>query len=173
MVDRLTAAVKALNSHAAQRVKAIPSLQASVRDLSQRVTASTTARPPQPAAHPPLSTRPPAVGQGQPPRSHLATADKPGSPTPGHFDTACPSYDTTTHKCHGNPAAYTAKHRKSYEAQMWRDGKYPDITEFHSPAPAAPGQPGPSSIQPTPMSLPLTPEGPGRRTKGKVLLWQP
>ena len=60
-VDKLTAAVEALNSPAPQNVEAITSLQASVHDLSQRVTASTRACPPHPAAQPALSICPPAV----------------------------------------------------------------------------------------------------------------
>ena len=166
-VDRLTAAVDALTSPVLQHNEAIASLQASVRDLSQRVMASATARPSQATAQPPPPARSAHANQRQPPRPHQAAADKPATSSPGQFDTDCPLYDTTTHKWHGNPAAYAAKHPRSYEAQMWRDGKYPDITKFLSPAPAAPGQPGPSS---RPIYANVAAPNPGRpkkKNKGK------
>ena len=53
-VDKLTAAVEALISPAPRDVEARASLQASVRDLSQGVAASATARPTQDVAQPPL-----------------------------------------------------------------------------------------------------------------------
>ena len=143
--DRLTAAVEVLNSPAPQNGEAIASLQASIRNLSQRVTASDTVRSPQAVTQSPLAIHPQSVSQHQPPRPHQATVDKSAQLTPACFDTDCPSYNTTTYKWHSNPAAYAAKYPRSYEAQMWKDGKYPDITEFLSPAPAAPGQPGPYS----------------------------
>ena len=104
-VDRLTVAVEALKSPAPQNDKAITSLQASVRDLSQRVMVSARAGPPQATAQRPLCSSPPLVGRHQPPRPHQATADKLAMPVPAQFDTDCPSYDPTTHKCRGNPPA--------------------------------------------------------------------
>ena len=56
-VDKLTAAVEAVISATPRDVEAIASLQASVHDLSQRVTASATARPTQATAQGPLPVR--------------------------------------------------------------------------------------------------------------------
>ena len=112
-VDRLTAAVEALIPPASRDVVAIASLQASVHDLSQRVTVSATARPTPATAQPALPIRPVPTGQCQPSRPHPTAADKPAPPAPVQFDTDCPSYDPTTRKWHGNPATYAAKHPRS------------------------------------------------------------
>ena len=81
-VDKLTAAVEALIAHAPRDVEAIASLQASVRDLSQRVTASTTARHTQATAQPPISVRSAPASQRQPPHPLQAAADKPALSAP-------------------------------------------------------------------------------------------
>ena len=145
-VDRLTAAVEALIPPTPGDIEAIVSLQASVRDQSQRVTASGTAHPTQATAEPTLPIPPAPRGQHQASRPDQTAADKPAPSAPVQFDNDSPSYHPITRKWLGNPAGYGTKHPRSYDAQIWRHGKYPDITEFHSPAPAAPGQPGPSSL---------------------------
>ena len=61
-VDKLTAAIETLISPAPCEVEAIASLQASVHDLSQRDTASATARPTLASAQPPLPIRPAPMG---------------------------------------------------------------------------------------------------------------
>ena len=128
---------------------------------------SATARPTQATAQPPLPVRSAPAGQRQPPRPLQAAAGKLALSAPAQFDTDCPSYDPTSRKWYGNPAGWAAKHPRSYEAQMWRDGKYPDITEFLSPAPAAPGQSGPSS-RPTYANVAAPDPGkPKKKNKGK------
>ena len=50
---------------------------------------------------------------------------------------------------------------------MWRDCKYPEITEFLSPAPAAPGQLDPSSYPPYANVATPDPGRPRKKNKGK------
>src|SRR5437879_5311235 len=75
---------------------------------------------------------PPSAPPGPGPR----TAPKPRGPPPpatesatGYdFDTPC--YDTSTSRWYGNPAAVAIKNPRSWEAQHYREGKYPPAADF-------------------------------------------
>ncbi|PWW73085.1 hypothetical protein C7212DRAFT_347251 [Tuber magnatum] len=71
-----------------------------------------------------------------------------------------PCYSTTEHKWYRNSVAYAAKFRRSWEAQTFREGKYPPLSEFH---------PHPSSARQiaTQSDAQAASSGKGGRGKGK------
>ena len=118
-------------------------INAAIRDLSHRVTAPhpqapAATRPPVPPTGtttrlPPAPTRPPAP----PPRATALPLPRPKprapppnkSPTPS-FDPDIPRYDVGTRSFYGDPRAYADKFPDSWEANAFREGKYPDPTTF-------------------------------------------
>ena len=172
IVPLLCAALAAINTvstrcqelqKSIEEIRATPSvdpsslatLEATVRDLSHRVTASATARhiapmvlpPPQP---PKAARQQPAPRPPQPQEAQLLQATTAPAFPPSAYDPDIPVYNTATGKYHGNPANYAARHPQSFEAQMWCDGKYPPLSEFlpgesGPPPPLAQDQPGPSA----------------------------
>jgi len=101
---------------------------ASLRDLSQRVSAA-----PHPQA--PAPTRPSVLPTGAtthlmppppPPQVRTKTrAPPPNKSTPSSFDPDIPRYDPDPRSFYGNPRAYPEKFPDSWEANAFREGKYP------------------------------------------------
>jgi len=112
---------------------AIAPINASLRDLSQRVSAA-------PPYQPPASARPPVPPTGAttrtlpPPAQSRATAHPPpqNRPAPSSLDPDIPRYHPDTRAFYGNPRAYAEKFPDSWEANAFREGKYPDPTTFVS-----------------------------------------
>ena len=161
---------------------ALTSLRSSMRDLSARVTAMASARhsqPTLPTAAPPNPARATNLARPQPqpnrPKASAPAAPPappyPLEPTAPTYSTTLdyPSYDTEKKKWFGNPASYAARFPRSWEAQQWRDGKYPPLSEFlpyEQPAPQAPPQP--SFSRPTFADIISRPSsGQRKKRKGK------
>jgi len=110
---------------------ALAPINASLRDLSQRVSAA-----PHPQA--PLPTRPAVPPTGvtthpvpPPPQVRTRVRAPPlNKSTPSSFDPDIPRYDPDTRSFYGNPRAYADKFPDSWEANTFREGKYPDPTTF-------------------------------------------
>ena len=118
-------------------------INAAIRDLSHRVTAP----PPQAPAptRPPIpptnvtthqasaSTRPSIPPSGAPtlplPRPK-AKAPPPNKSSSSSFDPDIPRYDVGTRSFYGEPRAYAVKFPDSWEANAFREGRYPDPTTF-------------------------------------------
>jgi len=106
-------------------------INASLRDLSQRVAAA-----PYPQA--PAPTRPsvPPTGATTHPMPLLpqvrtkARAPPPHKSTPSSFDPDIPRYDPDTRSFYGNRRSYADKFPDSWEANAFREGKYPNPTTF-------------------------------------------
>jgi len=114
-----------------QTAPGIADLQASIRDLSHRVSAPTPAPlalapPPQRIPHPPPTAGPPLSWKGKekargPPTPPSAAADDPKYLTP--------FYDTRLGKAFSDPDKYTRLYPNSYEAGEFRKGRY-DLDSF-------------------------------------------
>jgi len=120
-------------------------INAAIRDLSHRVAAL----PPQPPAptqpqvppagvttrQAPAQTRPPFPPTGtttHPPPRPKARPLPPSKGSSSAFDPDIPRYDVDTQSFYGNPRAYADKFPHSWEANTFREGKYPDPTTFIS-----------------------------------------
>ena len=108
-------------------------INASLRDLSQRVSAA----PPPPAQAPTRAPVPPARVTTRPtplPKQSgaKARAPPPDKPPTSSFDPDIPRYDPGRCAFYGNPCAYTDKFPDSWEANAFHEGKYPDLTTFIS-----------------------------------------
>jgi len=123
-------------------------INAAIRDLSHRVTAPTPqapapTRPPIPPSSAP--TRPaPAPTRPPVPPTRATTHSAPTMPPPtakprppppnkgpsSSFDPDIPRYDPDTRSFYGDPRAYVVKFPDSWEANAFREGKYPDPTTF-------------------------------------------
>jgi len=114
-----------------QTTPGIADLQASIRDLSHRVSAPipappALAPPPQRAPQPPPTAGPPPSRKGKeraraPPTPPSAAADDPKY--------LIPFYDTRLGKAFGNPEKYAKVYPHSYEAGEFRRGAY-DLASF-------------------------------------------
>ena len=126
-------------------------IHASLRDLSQRVSAA-------PPSQAPAPTRPPVPPAGATTRPGLSSVrplvpptGATARPTPlpaqprtkvrapptskaisSSFDPEIPRYDPDTHAFYGDARAYADKFPDSWEANAFREGKYPDPTTFIS-----------------------------------------
>jgi len=100
-------------------------INAAIRDLSHRVAAPPTQAPapPRPPGPPPGATAPP------PPRPKARAPPPSKTPLPS-FDPDIPRYDVGTRAFYGDPRAYADKFPDSWEANAFREGKYPDPTTF-------------------------------------------
>ena len=108
-------------------------INASLRDLSQRVSAAPPQHAPGPVRPPvpPTSTTtrsmpPPPPAQNRP----KARAPPPNKPSSSSFDPDIPRYDPDTRSFYGDPRAYSLKFPDSWEANAFREGRYPDPTTF-------------------------------------------
>src|SRR5205807_6509469 len=138
-LDLLTATVENLELTASPQPAQLPpqspqdfapiaALEASVRDLSSRFTTAATRPPPppppplpQPRHQPPPPPPPPA----QPPCLLAGMGDYPAT-----YDPDISRYCTETHKWYGNPSAFAVKYPRSWEAQKYNNGGYPDNSDF-------------------------------------------
>jgi len=130
-------------------------INAAIRDLSHRVTAPpplapAPTRPPVPQTgvtthQAPTTARPPIPPSGapaQPSSRPKARALPPNTGSLSSFDPDIPRYDVGTRSFYGDPRAYAAKFPDSWEANAFREGKYPDPTTF-IPGHLAPNCPKP------------------------------
>src|SRR5437879_9352184 len=76
----------------------------------------------------PPAPAPPRPGAKPAPRARGQPAPPAEPPTGYDFDLPC--YDTGTSRWCGNPAAFAIKNPRSWEAQHYRDGKYPPAADF-------------------------------------------
>jgi hypothetical protein len=141
----------------------LAALEASVRDLSTRMTANASAAAPRNAPPVPSNTRP--QPQRQAPQ---AAPPQQTNYTTNARDPDFPTYDTSLHQWFGDPAAYAIKYPRSWEAEQHREGKY-DLSSFH-PGTSHPthkktlSRPPPSTYA----SVAAQPEtGKGKSKKGK------
>jgi len=110
---------------------ALAPINASLRDLSQRVSAAPYPLVPAPTrpSGPPTSTTTHPIPP--PPQVRTKTrAPPPNKASPASFDPEIPRYDPDTRSFYGNPRAYADKFPDSWEANAFREGKYPDPTTF-------------------------------------------
>jgi len=120
---------------------ALDAINAAIRDLSHRVTspmppAPAPTRPPIPQSN--ATTRPPVPPSGA--TTHSAPMMPPllAKPRPppsnkgpsSSFDLDIPRYDPDTRCFYGNPRACAVKFPDPWEANAFREGKYPDPTTF-------------------------------------------
>jgi len=119
-------------------------INAAIRDLSHRVTAPPlqAPAPTRPSVPPasvttrqaPAPTRPaipPSAAPALPPARPKARAPRPNKgSSSSSFDPDIHTYDVATRSFYGDPRAYTDKFRDSWEANAFREGKYPDPTTF-------------------------------------------
>jgi len=120
-------------------------IKAAIRDLSLRVAAhppqppaSAPTRPPVPRTgaitrQAPAHTRPPIPSTGvttQPPPRPKARTLPPSKGPSSSFDPDIPRYDVGTRSVYGDLRAYAEKFPDSWEANAFREGKYPDATMF-------------------------------------------
>jgi len=110
---------------------ALTPINASLRDLSQRVSAAPHPQAPAPTRPSVPPTRTTTHPMPPPPQVRTkARAPPPNKSTPSSFDPDIPRYDPDTHSFYGNPRAYADKFPDSWEANAFREGKYPDPTTF-------------------------------------------
>ena len=115
-------------------------LASTLRDLSHRVAGSaptqaqTRSEPPGRPTHLQVPPTQPA-----PPRQTLPSPAQPAS-----MDLDIPRYDTTTKTFYGNPEGYANKFPTSWEANAFREGKYPPLSSF-VPGDRDPSVAGPSA----------------------------
>jgi len=121
----------------------IEPINAAIRDLSHRVTAPppqapAPTRPPVPptgattrqaptTARPPI---PPSSAPAPPSSRPKSKAPPPNKGPSSSFDPDIPRYDVGTRSFYGDPRAYAVKFPDSWEANAFREGKYPDPTTF-------------------------------------------
>jgi hypothetical protein len=142
---QLTApAVNDTTQPSTNNANALAALEASVRDLSSRMTATTSAVPPRNPPPIPSASRPRQQRQAPPTAPPLPTND-----TTNAKDPDFPTYDTNLRQWFGDPAAYAVKYPRSWEAEQQRDGKY-------DPSIFLPGTDHPSIKRKPPAPPPLT-----------------
>jgi len=158
-------------------------IHASLRDLSQRVSAApppeapAPTRPPVPptgaTTRPALpSVRPPIPPTGATTRpTHLpaqpktkARAPPPSNASSTSFDPDIPRYDPETRSFYGDPRAYADMFPDSWEANAFREGKYPDPTTFIS------GHLAPDCHKPQPSYAQAASKGTSKGKKNKSSL---
>jgi len=123
-------------------------INTAICDLSQRVSAPPSPAPAPTRAHiPPTSvTTQPTPAPARPPVRPSGATTHPAPPMPlpraksrvtpadrgcsSSFDPDIPRYDPETRSFYGEPRAYADKFPDSWEANGFREGKYPDPTTF-------------------------------------------
>jgi len=118
-------------------------INAAIRDLSHRVSAPppqapAPTRPPVPPTGvstrlAPAPTRPavlPSGAHAPPPPKPKTRAPPPDKGSSASFDPDIPRYDVGTRSFYGDPRAYADKFPDSWEANAFREGKFPDPTTF-------------------------------------------
>jgi hypothetical protein len=145
--------------------RSLAALEASVRDLTFRMTAGTNPTAAAPRPPPP----PPAIPRQQANHSAPSQAPPPASQPPvSGFDWDLPRYDPKLKQWFGDLKAWAVKYPRSHEAEAFRDGKY-DTSLF------LPGTQDPDYKKQQPVPPPTTyasvaaqpgPRG-GRPKKGK------
>jgi len=119
------------STHEQQTAPGIADLQASIRDLSHRVSAPIPAPPA--LAPPPRKAPPPHPTAGPPPsRKGKERARAPRTPPSAVADDAkylIPFYDTRLGRAFGDPEKYAKLYPDSYEAGEFRKGRY-DLDSF-------------------------------------------
>jgi len=143
-----------------QTAPGIPDLQASIRDLSHRVSAPIPAPP---APTPPLQKMPQPQPTAGPPASRKGKEKARAPPTPPSAMAddpkyLIPFYDTRLGKAFGNPERSAKLYPNSYEAGEFRKGRY-DLDSF------TPGHLHPN-VHPSP-SYAQAASGSGSGGKGK------
>jgi len=108
-------------------------INACLRDLSQRVSAA----PAPPVQAPTRASIPPSSATTRPTPIPAQPRTKPRVPPPANpsassFDPDIPRYDPDSRAFYGDPRAYAVKFPDSWEANAFREGKYPDPTTFIS-----------------------------------------
>jgi len=149
-----------------QTAPGIADLQASIRDLSHRVSAPTPAPPP-PALPPQRNPQPPPTAGPPPSRKGKERARAPPtSPSAAAEDPKylIPFYNTRLGKAFGDPEKYARLYPNSYEAGEFRKERY-DLDSF------TPGHLHPD-VRPSP-SYAQAPSGPGSGGKGKSKAGKP
>jgi len=146
-----------------QTVPGIADLQASIRDLSHRVSAPTPAplapaSPPQRIPQPPPTAGPPPSRKGKeraraPPTPPSAAADDPKY--------LIPFYDTRLGKGFGDPKKYAKLYPNSYEAREFQNGRY-DLDSF------TPGHLHPDNVVPPSYAQAASGSGSGGKGKSKA-----
>jgi len=174
--------VATLPTTAALNSKLSP-IHASLLDLSQRVSAAPPSQAPAPA-RPPVaptgattrtalpSVRPPIPPTGATTRPTLlpaqpkgkARAHPSGKASSSSFDPDIPRYDPDTQAFYGDPRAYADKSPDSWEANAFREGKYPDPTTCIS------GHLAPDCHKPQPAYAQAASKGTTKRKKNKSSL---
>jgi len=118
-------------------------INAAIRDLSHRVatpptqapaptrpqvppTGATTRQAPAPAR----PSIPPTGATAPPPSRPRVRAPPPNKSSSPAFDPDIPRYDVDTRSFYGDPRAYADKFPDSWEANAFRERKYPDPTTF-------------------------------------------
>jgi len=141
----------------------IADLQASIRDLSHRVSAPVPARPAQ-APPPPGKPQPPPTAGPPPSRKGKERARAPPTPPSAAAEDPkylIPFYDTRLGKAFGDPEKYARLYPNSYEAGEFRKGRY-DLDSF------TPGHLHPD-VHPSPSyAQAASGSGSGGKAKGKA-----
>ena len=157
-------------------------IHASLRDLSQRASAALSQAPaPTRPSIPPsgVTTRPtlPPVRPSIPPTGATTRptplpaqpkakvrAPPPNKASSSSFDPDIPRYDPDTRAFYGDPRAYADKFPDSWEANAFREGKYPDPTTFVS------GHLAPDCYKPQPSFAQAASKGASKGRKKKSSL---
>jgi len=123
-------------------------INAAIRDLSHTVSAplSQALAPTRAQVPPTRVTTQPALAPTRPPVGPSGTTTHPAPPMPlprtksrstplnscssFSLDPDIPRYDPDTGSCYGDPRASTDKFPDSWEANAFREGKYPNLTTF-------------------------------------------
>jgi len=146
-----------------QYAPGIADLQASIRDLSHRVSAPTPA-PPAPAHPPQRMSQPPRTAGPPPSKKGKERARAPPTPPSAAAEDPkylIPFYDTRLGKAFGDPEKYARLYSNSYEAGEFRKGRY-DLDSFIPGHLNPDGHPSPSYAQAASGS------GSGGRSKSKA-----
>ena len=144
---------------------ALSPINASLRDLSQRVSAGPKLRVQAPTQAPVspsgVTTRPTPL----PAQPGAKARPAPPTKTPSSsFDPAIPRYDQDTRAFYGDSRAHADKFPDSWEANALREGKYPDPTSFIS------GHLAPDCPKPQPSYALATSKGAWKGKKNKSSL---
>jgi len=173
----IQAAVHSMPTWAALQDTLTP-INAALRDLSHSVSAAPLAPAPARPPIPPTSTttrqgpapaQPPVHPSGVPtlPRPRAKAQALPPNKAPSSsFNPDIPRYDPDTRSFYGDPRAYAIRFPDSWEANAFRERKYPDPTTFIA-GHVAPDCPKPHNRMPRPP--PVLP----RARRIRALSWPP
>ena len=112
---------------------------------------------PHPSQHSPYDPHPPGAAQTE------GSRPSPHAP-PSSFDPDTPRYDADTRTFYGDPRAYADRFPDSWEANAFREGKYPDPTTLVS------GHLAPDCPKPQPFYAQAASKGPSKSKKNKSSL---